>query len=385
VVFVNYGNLWLWEEGKSSVQLTQSGHIGQVTISDDGQVIAFTRELDENHAELWAINPDGSNERRLVSADELTQMDGSKDALGVLLADLQWEPGTHHLIFNTYPVYHALWVYEPQIYWLVNVDTGEISLAPYSGGYIAYSPDGTQMVIYDMAELSLVHTDGSDLKEDILDPYHGIGLGEQFYNPWPYWASDSTSLLVALPDQEDMYNDNATITVWRVPVVGTPEMLGSWRAFAPSVSFSPDQNYMAYWISQKGGANQRELHLVQINGRTSNTPLDIIYTSGDMIDIVAWSPDSQHFIFKMGNAQQQSQFFYIGDICQQPFKLAENAGGDYLMVSGEVATWVDTSRYLLEVGIPIYYVKWELHLGIIGSEQTDVLGEVTAYDWAILP
>jgi hypothetical protein len=385
VVFANQGNLWIWEEGKSSVQLAQSGKISEVIISDDGQVIVFIRELDENHVELWAINPDGSNERRLVSVDELTRLDGSTDALGVLFAHLQWEPGTHNLIFDTYPVYNALWVYEPQVYWLVDVDTGKVSPAPYSGGYITYSPDGTQVAIFDMVGLSLVNIDGSNLREDILEPYQGIGYGEQYYDPSPYWAPDSTSLLVALTDQEDMFDNNATTTLWQIPVAGTPETLGSLKAFAPSISFSPDHTFMTYWLDSKEALNHRELHLTRINELLTHTYLDTVYIRGDMIELLAWSPDSQHFIFQMGDPGKQSQFFYIGDICQPPIKLAQNVGGEFTWVSGGgIATWVDASRYLIEVGLPIYYDKWELHLGKIGSEQTDVLGEVTAYDWAIL-
>ena len=44
---------------ESAQQLPTSGNIQQVSISDDGQIIAFTRQLDENHEELWAINADG--------------------------------------------------------------------------------------------------------------------------------------------------------------------------------------------------------------------------------------------------------------------------------------------------------------------------------------
>jgi len=382
VAYASQDNLWLWDEGRSTQQLTTSGDIQRISVSDDGQIIAFTRKLDENHQELWAINADGSNERRLVSVREFSTLDGSTDALGVLPANLQWEPGTHHLTFDTYPIYHALWVYEPMIFWQVDVDTGKISPAPYSGGYTAYSPDGKKVVIYNMIGLSLMHVDGTNLREDILDPYQGIALGESYYDPSPYWASDSSSLLVALPDQEDIFDNNTTTTVWRVLVEGTPEKLGTWRAFSPSVWFSPDQTYMAYWFN----GNQRELHLAQISRQTVNNTLDAVYIRGEMIDILTWSPDSRHFIFQMGNPGNQSQFFYIGDICQRPVKLPLNVGGDFTWVSGGgIAAWVDASRFLIEVGLLDTDDQWELHLGKYDQAQTDVLGVVTAYDWAILP
>ena len=387
VAYVSNGHLWLWIEGVAAQQLPTSGSIKQVSISDDGQILVFTRELDENHQELWAINANGDNERRLVSAEDLARLDGTPDALGITPWGIQWEPGTHHLIFFTYPIFHALWVYEPSTPWMVEADTGIITAAPYQGGAIVYSPDGSHVAIFDSRQLSLSRTDGSNRRESILPSYHGIGLGESFYNPMPAWAKDSSSLLVTLPDQDEIFSSNSTVTGWRVPVEGAPEKIGQWKAFAPSVSFSPDQNYMAYWPSPEGYANIRELHLSGLVRNPTDTTSDVIYLRGELIDVLAWSPDSQHFIFQMGDPGQQTQFFYLGDICHRPIKLANLSVGGYftLNTGGNIATWVDAYRYLLEVGIPDVNNQWELYLGEIGQDQTEVLGVVTSYDWTTLP
>ena len=377
VAYANRGSLWLWVEGRKPKQLNKNIDIQQVSLSDDGQIIAYTRQSDEYYAELWATNADGSHERRLVSAEEFTKLDASTDALGVLPTMLQWEPGTHHLTFFTYPLYDALWIYEPSIPWLVAADIGSISAAPYHGGHIVYAPDGKHVVIFSSDGLSLARLDGSSLRENILPGYHGIGEGESYYHPWPFWASDSSSLLVALPDQDEMYSNNATVTVWRVPVEGSPEALGQWKAFAPSVHFSPDLTYLTSWPWPEGTANQRELHLARIDGNTPNNIMDVVYMRGELIDNLAWSPDSRHFIFQMGDPGEQAQL-YLGDICERPIPILENP-------SGGIATWVEASRFLLEIHPPTARDSWELRLGTLGQGQTEFLSVVTSYDWAIIP
>lgn len=378
IAYANQGSLWLWEEGETVKQLVKPGDIQQISISDDGQIIVYTRQLDEHHVELWAINQDGSHDRRLLTADELTHLDGSADALGVLPTLLQWEPGSHRLSFFTYPLLDALWIFEPSIPWLVDLDTDKVNAAPYRGGHLAYAPNGKQLAIFSTDGFSLVSMDGKNLKENILLGYHGIGEGESYYHPWPFWANDSSSLLVALPDQDEMYTKGGTVTVWRVPVEGTPQSLGQWTAFAPSVQFSPDHTYMAYWPWPEGSANQRELHLARIERSPAGNALDSVVQRGELIDNLAWSPDSQHFVYQMSDSGQQAEFFYLGGICQPSDQLMDTAGGG-------TGTWVDDTRFLLEINLPNFTDQWELRLGRIDQGQTELLGVVKAYDWAIIP
>jgi hypothetical protein len=377
IAYANPDGLWIWEEESAVKQLENAGDIQQVLISNDGLVIVFIRLLDENRAELWAINADGSNERRLVSAEEFTRLDGSKDALGVMPDSLQWEPNSHHLTFFTYPIYHTLWIFQPIIPWLVDVDTGILSTAPYQGGHIGYSPDGKHVAIYNPHDLSLSNTDGSNYKGDILDSYHGITMGESTYSPIPKWSEDSKSLMVALPDQDEIYTSDATVTVWQVPVEGTPVSIGHWRAFSPSVSFSLKLTTMAYWSWPEGTANQRILHLARLDDKTDQGNTDLIYIQGEMVDFLAWSPDSQHFMFSMTGSNAKKQL-YIGNICWLPVLVME---------SGNLGTaaWIDDSHYIYAIQQDDFSASWELHLGKISQGQSDVLGVVTTYDWAILP
>jgi len=370
------------DEGRPGIQLSHNNDIRQVSISDDGQTIVYTRQLDEYHAEIWAINADGNHERRLVSVDQFKKLDGSQDALGVLPSLLRWEPGSHHVIFYTYPVYHAIWVFEPSTIWLVDADSGVISQAQYHGGYVSFAPDGKQVAIYNASGINLVNLDGSQLRENILPGYHGIAEGESYYDPKPFWSSDSSSLLVAIPDHNDMYTKDASITAWRIPIKGTSVKIGQWKAFAPSVSVSPDQSYVTYWPSPQGAVNQRELHLLRIGSQENTTLYDIVYLRGELIDVLSWSPDSQHFIFQMRDPGSQGMSFYLGGVCQQPQKIGGYIAGGMLPwdIGSNIAYWVDSNRYLLVSGLPDINDQWELYSGRRDQDHAEKVGVITAYD-----
>jgi hypothetical protein len=144
------------------------------------------------------------------------------------------------------------------------------------------------------------------------------------------------------------------------------------------VHFSPDQRFMIYYPWPEGATNQRELHLTRIDGIPGKTSVDSIYTNGTLVDNLAWSPDSQHFLFSMGNLNKNTWLFYAGAICQQPSLISETG-------SSGTASWLDATRFLLELSTPNDAKKWELRLGKIGQTQTESLGIVSAYDWVIVP
>jgi hypothetical protein len=80
VAYVQHGNIQLWDEAtEQTTTLFASGDVSLVTMSDDGQVIAFMRrsvfdqpELREKNA-LWAVDRNGANPRELIPAESLHQ------------------------------------------------------------------------------------------------------------------------------------------------------------------------------------------------------------------------------------------------------------------------------------------------------------------------
>lgn len=68
VAYIKDGNVYIWTEGESSVGLTNTGDAVDVRITDDGQVIAYTRRDSDNDIvyELWAVNTSESTNVRLL-------------------------------------------------------------------------------------------------------------------------------------------------------------------------------------------------------------------------------------------------------------------------------------------------------------------------------
>ncbi len=70
VVYTSEDQLILWSQGEAR-QLTQNGEVFNPVISPDGELIAFMRPADEFHLEIWAIDADGGDERKLVSVADM--------------------------------------------------------------------------------------------------------------------------------------------------------------------------------------------------------------------------------------------------------------------------------------------------------------------------
>ena len=58
VVYIHGGNLWSWTEASGSSQLTDTGDMSTIRVSDDGQLLAFMRGK-----EVWTVRMDGTGAR----------------------------------------------------------------------------------------------------------------------------------------------------------------------------------------------------------------------------------------------------------------------------------------------------------------------------------
>ena len=86
VVFVKDGDLLMWDEATGQTRLLfDADDAIKVTMSDDGQAVAFLRrslvrrsELDwYEQSSLWTMDRKGANPRELVSADTLRDLLGA--------------------------------------------------------------------------------------------------------------------------------------------------------------------------------------------------------------------------------------------------------------------------------------------------------------------
>ena len=259
VVYVKDGDLMVWEEtsGETHMLLDADDAIG-VTMSDDGQVVAFLRrsiigDLDSEWHEqsaLWAVDRNGENSRELVSAEQLRLLLDASETDSTNFPQMAWIPRTHRLFYSgwTYLVQaegesHAI----PQGLFLVDADTLSQTVLVPAGNNLRFlpSPDGRQIALMSLTGLSFINPDGSGGRHDLLT-YPATGEGAPLF-PTGIWTADSRAFLIT-GFFEQYPGFGSDFAVWQVPVGGSlPEQLASIRRSDPrSVTFSPDGESVAF-------------------------------------------------------------------------------------------------------------------------------------------
>jgi predicted small lipoprotein YifL len=364
VAFVKDKNAWIWVEGKGSSPLTESGGVLQVLVSDDGELVAYTREVDEFHQEIWVTGttePAGS-ERRLVSVDQFEQMqvkDPSPFRKGTLPANLKFIPGSHRLVFNIYQAFEGPGMGIFDDLRSIDADNGEIELLLGAGfgGVPFFSPDGSQMAIVTMDQISLANADSSNYRAGVLIFEPVMTYSEYYFIPRPAWASDSSFFRVAIPPRDPLAQPPQATSLWRVPMDGDKAVqegsviaISLWD-FGPH--YSPDLSKIVY-TKEVGSPeqNMRELHIADADG--SN---DLVYHTAPMLIAHGWAGSSDLFVFSQGPDQEYKLGTPNGDmrsLTEDPFNIIR-------------LEWLDGNRfiYLKSVGGDIT----ELRLNALDGEN----------------
>ncbi|HEX9618457.1 MAG TPA: hypothetical protein VGA03_13675 [Anaerolineales bacterium] len=335
------------------------------------QLVAFTHQVKPGNAELWAARLDGGGSRRLVSVDELrAQFTVDPEPQGLVPFGLNWIPGTERLVYGAFPTYdEGIFIYVPDQVYQVDAGTGRGSvLFPAgTGGELVFAPDGKSLAILRLDSLSLydLEAGGRPAPVDLL--YHAIGFGEYYFYPPVWWAPDSSRLLVALP-QDREYTPSVPISLWEVPADGSePAELAEFTGFAPSFKVSPDLSRLAYWNAPPE-SNDRELHLANVDGSE-----DVLYTTGFLVDLLEWAPDSQRFVYTTGGSEDARTL--LGDICAGPVELADFLAYPYWLGGGRMLLTGDRDG-ALQVAEANYAGEFTL---LFTPESTD------SYAFAVLP
>jgi Tol biopolymer transport system component len=349
VVFVRDGNIQVWDEATQQTRtIVNTGDAFSVTVSDDGQMIAFTRRswvgdvLDgyEQFA-LWAMNHDGGNLRELISAQDLRQRINPSERESSNFYQLSWIPQSHQLIFSgtKYIVQaeglsHAI----PQGAYLVDTDKGSVNMLAEAAENLRFlpSPDGRQVALMSPSDVGFINTDGSHKRQGVLT-YAEVGLTGPLF-PTGVWTQDSHAFLITGSlERTPRYRFN--FTIWRVSVDGSsPEALATVMGSDPgSVTFSPNGQRVAFIqiTDEQEIAGWFITPLIPEAG-----PLALPYYGKEAFSAnLHWSPADDAFAIKdqdlfqlCPNAAQDSQ------VCGEPIPL-----GSRLITALQ---WVDASRFL---------------------------------------
>jgi hypothetical protein len=353
VAFVKDGNIQVWDEVTQQTRtIVNTGDVFSVSVSDDGQMIAFTRgswvgDVPDGYEQfaLWAMNGDGGNPRELISAQDLRQRINPSERDSSNFYQLSWVPQSHQLIFSgtKYIVQgeglsHAI----PQGAYLVDTDKGSVTVLSEAAETVRFlpSPDGKQIALMSPSDVSFINVDGSNRRQDVLT-YAEVGLaGPRF--PTGVWTQDSRAFVMTGSFERDP-NFNINFTIWRIPMDGSsPEALATVTGSDPgSVTFSPDGKSASFLLTTDQQPSEIAGWFI--------TPLipeagalelpyfgkETFYTN------LHWSPAGDTFAIKeqdllqlCPNATQDSQ------VCGEPIHL-----GNGIITALQ---WVDPSRFFFE-------------------------------------
>ncbi len=383
VVYQKGEQIWLWQANQP-IRLTSGMGDFFPRISHDGQIVAFQRQIDAYHSELWAIHLDGSQERRLVSIDDLTTIGVSvldPNALGVNPYQYEWIPNSRVLAFNTQQTFQGAGQALNDDFNLVDADSIEVkfSLLAGWGGNFSLSPDGKQVALSTPTDITLANLDGSDWRSVLTyDPV--LTYSEYRYYAQPVWSPDGRFLYVVFPPADPLAKEPSPTEIWLIPTDNAPpKMLMSLFTlpyFDTPVAFSPDLSQIAYLQEiDTPTENMRELHIARSDGSA-----DIVYTAGELLQFVGWGPPgSQTFVFALG----EDQALHLGSLGASPAPLSQATGSACSAHGIFNLRWVDSSRYLYIQG---HGESLNLCLGLAGGGTIllDTLpGPPLAYEFAL--
>lgn len=290
-------------DGDPSI-LTSGANDSYPIISPNGRHILYQRTIPPGPAnlrrfELRVIDRDGSNDRSLVTTEDLPGEIGETidEPEPVMLDRLPWRIAwlgdNRQVAFNTIlEAGYGVSTYNDL--WLVNLQTGAITqlLADGEGGSFAFSPDGNTLIVADERSVSMMNSDGSNRRKMFSFPFVNTA-SEYAFIPQPVWAPDSSYGLVAIVCPEPFGSaEDPYFTIWRLPRSGEAEVLSIAHGFnipeaMSGILFSPDGQYFAYI---EGVDYEGTMHIARIDGTIVSVLEFAYYFHG-------WSADSQLIIY----------------------------------------------------------------------------------------
>jgi Tol biopolymer transport system component len=355
IVFTDDGNLWIYEIGSQAHQLTSDGGVGRVRISSDGSQIVFTRmSSNEENRELFAISPDGSGERLLLSRADFDGLYPSPAGTeGFDVGSLAFRPGTHHLFFNTLEVFEEIGYRKTNDLFMIDLDSGELSgiLPAGAGGEFVFSPDGNRIAIIRPDSISVINGDGTDYLPNVFEYSPVLTYSEFQYYVQPVWSQNSNTIGLALPS-DDPLAEGVFGEVWLIPANGDPPIRQSriegdfyFSQVFSHPTLSPHLDRVAFTRSS-GAPNQHSLFIANVDGSE-----EVLMDKG-AINWESWAPDGVHFVY---SAAEPTDLI-----------IAVDGGSSRVTVIGINLIWIGENTFLLHTGTP---GDWSIEIGSVDGSR----------------
>lgn len=391
VFYLGSQGIYHWQEisGRNDL-IVPAGNIIGLQMSDDGQFVAYL-QMDDAAAgsiSLRVFDADGETNRLLLSEAEFRGFHNESDAVVVRPWLITFVPNSHTLALSTirYDLVdgniEGITAHRYDDLMLIDVNSGEVThlLSPGAGGDFYYSPDGQQIALVNDSSLSLMNSDGSNLRQNVIT-WQPLGITHDYYRPEPAWLPDSQSLLIAAANAEDnidaFYNPDASSTIFRVPVDGEPESITTMVGAPLGPSFSPDGRRVAF--DRVGNENlPYALHIAAVDNAWN-----VVYATGQGLNFNGWLPDSSGFVFRALRDAPQ-----LGRLCQEPNPLPLPEMADSADSFVRWIEWIDDSRFLFTIDEPPQLLMGDLNgefepIGALRPEYYFGTGSFQAFDFTI--
>lgn len=338
------GSLYTWLDGTAApTMLIANDNVAECVISPDGSLIAFSRYSEYEFLSLEVINSDGTNRRMLLSAAQASAITGPEGAIGAEPGQLGWIPGTHKLSMSVRHYFEGPGLFVNQNFFVLDADTGVFSTLMDTGNttwQFVWSPDGSKVAVSNPTGIDIYDVSGAMIAGSVVSHPFINTASEYAWTAYPLWAEDGSFLIVRVPPQDPFFatGSDANSTLWQVSeddwsaeqLLSTPMLYN----IQGDTGVSPDLSKLIY-LNQTGVPTDNTFNLV-VRDLTGSS--EEIYATGHFQGSLAWSPDSSHFFYSLGNMPSSQP--YIGQVGSAPTAVADFS-------NPMTVKWVDDNRYLV--------------------------------------
>jgi hypothetical protein len=367
VAFISGGSPWLVAPPSAAYQLSTVTGVDSVDLSDDGQLVAYTRhDTYSEPAEIRVVNWDGSGDRTLLTSAQVGALEPLPS--GATLVDLyntKWIPGTHNLLISTRAQFEGPGLARFDDLFLVNADSGVITtvFAAGNGGEAWPSPDGTKMVISRATSIAMSNIDGTGVVANIITFPAIITYSEYEYYPEAVWAGDSARFGMVIAS-EDPLASSPSAAIWLVDAATHTASLASTLSgnfFFPRSILSPTLDRVSY-VRPTADPAVKDLYVSALDGSSG-----LHLASGNAVAVESFSPDGQYFCYYFDSGTND----YIGSL----------GGGTVAVPGGAMRLiWYDNTHFVYASGT---VASWTLKTGDTGGGSTVIAtpsGDKTVFD-----